>query len=367
MTRPNPAPRRSPEQTFFLAVLVVLTVGMAAVVMPFFGAVFWGFVLALLFEPLYRWFLGRMKKPRPTLAALATLAVILLMVMLPLALVTVSLVQEVGGLVQRVKSGEVDFGRYFAQIVAALPSWATGLMDRLGLADLGALQQKLIAAIGARGQALGGTAVDFGQQALDFIVGFCVAMYMLFFLLRDGREVSRKVVDAIPLEPAVKGRLLTTFTTVIRATVKGNVLVAIAQGALGGLAFWVLGVHGAVLWAVVMAFLSLLPAVGAALIWGPVALYLLATGSIWQGAALIGWGVVVIGLIDNVLRPILVGKDTQLPDYIVLITTLGGLALFGLNGFVIGPLIVAMGLAAWQIYTAERKRARDGEAAGESV
>ena len=367
MTRPTPAPRRSPEQTFFLVVLVVLTVGLAAVVMPFFGAVFWGFVLALLFEPLYRWFLGRMNKPRPTLAALATLAVILLMVMLPLALVTVSLVQEVSGLVQRVKSGEVNFGRYFEQIVAALPSWATGLMDRLGLGDVGALQQKLIAAISARGQALGGTAVDFGQQALDFIVGFCVAMYMLFFLLRDGRELSRRVVEAIPLEPAIKSRLLSTFTTVIRATVKGNVLVAIAQGALGGLAFWVLGVHGAVLWAVVMAFLSLLPAIGAALIWGPVALYLLATGAVWQGAALIGWGVLVIGLIDNVLRPILVGKDTQLPDWIVLITTIGGLALFGLNGFVIGPLIAAMCLVAWQLYTSQRKKARDPEAGAEGL
>ena len=367
MTRPNTAPRRSPEQTFFLAVVAVLTVGLAAVVMPFFGAVFWGVVLALLFEPLYRWFLGRMKKGRPTLAALATLAVILLMVMLPLALVTVSLVQEVSGLVQRVKSGEVNFGRYFEQIVAALPSWATGLMDRLGLVDIGTLQQKLTDAIGARGQALGGRAVDFGQDALDFIVGFCLAMYMLFFLLRDGREVSRRVVEAIPLEPAVKVRLLATFTTVIRATVKGNVLVAVAQGALGGLAFWVLGVHGALLWAVVMAFLSLLPAVGAALIWGPVALYLLATGAVWQGAALIGWGVVVIGLVDNVLRPILVGKDTQLPDYVVLVTTLGGLALFGLSGFVIGPLIAAMCLAAWQIYSDERKRARHAEAGTEGL
>lgn len=367
MTRPNPAPRRSPEQTFFLAVVAVLTVGLGLVVMPFFGAVFWGIVLALLFEPLYRAFLGRMKKGRPTLAALATLAVILVMVMLPLALVTVSLVQEVSGLVQRVKSGEVDFGRYFEQIVAALPSWATGLLERLGLVDIGTLQQKLTAAIAARGQALGGRAVGFGQDALDFIVGFFLAMYMLFFLLRDGHEVSRRVVEAIPLEPAVKGRLLATFTTVIRATVKGNVLVAVAQGALGGLAFWVLGVHGALLWAVVMAFLSLLPAVGAALIWGPVALYLLATGAIWQGAALIGWGVVVIGLVDNVLRPILVGKDTQLPDYVVLITTLGGLALFGLSGFVIGPLIAAMCLAAWQVDTAERKKTRDAESGSEGL
>ena len=159
-------------------------------------------------------------------------------------------------------------------------------------------------------------------------------MYLLFFLLRDGAAVAREIRAAIPLDPPVKARLLERFTTVIRATVKGNVLVAAAQGALGGLAFWVLGVHAPMLWAVVMAFLSLLPAVGAALIWGPVALYLLATGQLWQGFGLIAFGVFVIGLIDNVLRPILVGKDTQMPDYVVLISTVGGLALIGINGFV---------------------------------
>ena len=106
-----------------------------------------------------------------------------------------------------------------------------------------------------------------------------------------------------------------------------------------------------------MAFLSLLPAVGAALIWGPVALYLLATGQLWQGFGLIAFGVFVIGLIDNVLRPILVGKDTQMPDYVVLISTVGGLALFGLNGFVIGPVIAAMFIAAWQLLAADRLKA----------
>ncbi len=356
MTRPPPASPRRTETNFFVVLVVGLTVAMAAVLWPYWGTVFWGAVLALLFEPLYRRILGRMPT-RPTLAALATVVVILLIVILPVTLVAVSLAQEITGLFQRVKSGQVDFGRYFEQIVAALPSWATGLMDRGGLGDVDALQQKLTAAITTRGQAMAGRALDFGQDALDLIVGFCVAMYLLFFLLRDGREVSRKFVAAIPVAARHKGALIDKFTTVIRATVKGNILVAAAQGALGGLAFWVLGVHGAILWAVVMAFLSLLPAIGAALIWAPVSLYLLAIGEVWQGVALIAWGVLVIGLIDNVLRPALVGKDTQLPDYLVLITTLGGLALFGLNGFVIGPVIAAMFIAVWQIFTAMRAEA----------
>ncbi len=341
MKRPDPASTNAFERKSFILLLVVLTVAFAWIVWPFYGAVFWGAVLAMLFEPLYRKLAARLGNRR-SVAALMTLLVIVLMVILPLALVAVSLVQEVSGLYQRVKSGQVDFGAYFAQMVAALPSWATGLLERLGLTDLAVLQAKLTAAITQRGQTITGRAVDFGQDALDLVVGFFIAMYLLFFLLRDGASVAREIRAAIPLEPPIKARLLERFTTVIRATVKGNVLVAAAQGALGGLAFWVLGVHAPMLWAVVMAFLSLLPAVGAALIWAPVALYLLATGQVWQGFGLIAFGVFVIGLIDNVLRPILVGKDTQLPDYVVLISTVGGLALIGINGFVIGPLIAAM-------------------------
>ena len=353
MKRTDPAATRAFDRNAFLILLVALTVALVWIVLPFWGAVFWGSVLALLFEPLYRKLVGRLSGRR-TLAALATLAVILVIVILPLALVAVSLVQEVTAMVQRVRTGQLDFGAYFAQIVAALPSWATGLLERLGLDNLAVLQGKVTAAISQRGQTLAGRAVDFGQDALDLVVGFCIAMYLLFFLLRDGSAVAAAIRAAIPLEAGVKERLLERFTTVVRATVKGNVLVAVAQGALGGLAFWVLGVHAPMLWAVVMAFLSLLPAVGAALIWGPVALYLLATGQVWQGFGLIAFGVLVIGLIDNVLRPVLVGKDTQLPDYVILISTVGGLAVVGLNGFVVGPLIAAMFVSAWQLLAAER-------------
>ena len=126
---------------------------------------------------------------------------------------------------------------------------------------------------------------------------------------------------------------------------------AIAQGALGGLAFWYLDVSAPVLWGVLMAFLSLLPAIGAALVWGPVAIYFLVTGAIWQGVVLAAYGVLVIGLVDNILRPILVGKDTKLPDYVILLSTLGGMALFGLNGFVIGPVIAALFIAAWDLFS----------------
>lgn len=125
---------------------------------------------------------------------------------------------------------------------------------------------------------------------------------------------------------------------------------------LGGLIFWFLEIPSPLLWAVLMALLSLLPAVGAAIVWGPVALYFLLSGAIWQGVLLGLYGVFVIGLVDNVLRPILVGKDTRMPDYLILISTLGGLAIFGLNGFVIGPLIAALFISSWDLFVDTRPR-----------
>ena len=160
----------------------------------------------------------------------------------------------------------------------------------------------------------------------------------------------------IPLRTEQKAALFSRFADVVRATVKGGILVAIAQGALGGLAFWFLGIHAPLLWAVLMAFLSLLPAIGAGLVWLPVAIYFLASGAVWQGVSLITYGVLVIGLVDNILRPSLVGKDTKLPDYVVLISTLGGIEVFGLHGFVIGPLIAAIFMVTWEIFSSSKSR-----------
>jgi predicted PurR-regulated permease PerM len=139
--------------------------------------------------------------------------------------------------------------------------------------------------------------------------------------------------------------------------VKGDILVAVVQGALGGLIFWALGLHAPVLWAVVMSFLSLLPVLGSMLVWFPAALYLMVTGWVWQGVVLIGFGALVIGLIDNLLRPALVGRDARLPDYVVLLSTLGGLQLFGVTGFVLGPVIAAVFIAVWEMYASLRNAA----------
>ena len=337
------------QRGVFLALLAAVTVAFLWVLMPFFGAVLWGVALAILFTPLYKWLLKKMRG-KPNFAALSTLAICLFIVILPLAMVGVSLVQEIALVTQSIRSGQLNFAAYFQQILDASPQWLLNLVERFDLGDMAAWQARISAAAGQASQIIASQALAIGQNTFDFIVSFFVMLYLLYFLVRDGATLSKTMRDAVPLAKPHTHYLLNKFTTVIRATVKGNVAVAVAQGALGGLAFWFLGVQGALLWAVLMAFLSLLPAVGAALIWGPVAIYFLATGQFWQGGVLIFVGVFVIGLVDNILRPVLVGKDTQMPDYIVLMSTIGGMAIFGINGFVIGPVIAALFMAAWSLF-----------------
>src|SRR5690606_22244297 len=228
----------------------------------------------------------------------------------------------------------------------------------IGITNLD-LEQPLAAGLRAASQFLAGQLVLLGQNTFVFVIGLFVMLYLLFFLLRDGDALARRLNDAVPLRPEQRRALADKFTMGIRAMIKGTLAVAVVQGALGGLIFWLLGIPAAALWRVVRGILLLLPAVVSPIIWGPVAIYLLATGEVWQGLILLAYGALVIGLIDNVLRPILVGKDTRIPDYVVLISTLGGLALFGVNGLLLGPVIAALFLAVWDIFSASRRRYHD--------
>jgi len=282
-------------------------------------------------------------------------------VVLPTVLISVALAREAGAVYERLQSGALDPALYFRGVFEALPPGVTAWLDRFGLVDFSILQQRLTDALAQGSRFIAAQALGIGQGTFEFIVQLFITLYLAFFLIRDGDSLARVLRHAVPLAPAHQRELLGKFAVVVRATVKGNLLVAALQGLLGGLAFWFLGLQGALLWAVLMAFLSLLPAVGAALVWGPVALFYLLTGALWQGLALTAWGVLVIGLVDNLLRPLLVGKDTRLPDYVVLITTLGGMAVLGINGFVLGPAIAAMFVAVWHIYGATRATGKAGD------
>ena len=350
------------EDKAFLFLIIAVSLAFAWILLPFFGAILWGTIIATLFVPLHRRLLASSGQ-RPNLAAFFTVMIIIAIVILPMTLIAASLTQEALSVYGKVQSGEMDPVRFFKQVHDASPAWASTLLDRLGLESLSAAQETISAGLMAGSQYIATQALRIGQSTFDFMANLLVMLYLLFFLLRDEETLSRRIRDAIPLQAEHRQAFLLKFLVVIRATVKGDMVVALLQGTLGGLVFWFLGISAPLLWAVVMAFVSLLPAIGAGLIWIPVAVFLLATGAIWQGLVLIIFGALVIGLVDNFLRPFLVGKDTKMPDYVVLVSTVGGLATFGLNGLVIGPVIAALFIAAWDIFSSSRVIAKDDGAA----
>jgi len=342
--------RENLQHQALLLLLIAVTLAFAWILLPFYGAILWGVVLAIIFSPIQRRLLA-VTRQRHNLAAFITLLLFLVVVFIPLALIAASLVQEGAIFYEKISSGQLNVDAYFHQGITSLPAWISNLLSRFELGDFSTFLNTLSTAATAGSKYIATKALNIGQNTAEFIIGIGVMLYLLFSLLRDGQSLTTKIKQLIPMREEHKNLLFARFITVIRATVKGNIFVAAIQGALGGVMFWFLGIPGAMLWGVMMALMSLLPAVGAAVIWAPVAIYYLITGSIWQGLTLIVYGVLVIGLVDNILRPILVGKDTQMPDYVVLISTLGGIAIFGLNGFVIGPVIAALFIATWDIFS----------------
>jgi predicted PurR-regulated permease PerM len=337
----------------FAALLIVVSLLFAWILWPFFGAILWAVVTAIVFAPVNARVTSAMPD-RPGVAALITLTAILLIVILPFLAIGASLVSQGAETYAAIQDGRIDLGALIRRIIATLPGWVTDFAARYGIYNAADVQERAAAWVTASTQSIASRAVSIGQGTAGLVIDLAVMLYLLFFLLRDGGALIARIADRLPLQPQRRRALLERFTLVVRATVKGGFLIALLQGALGGLIFWVLGIPSPLLWAALMAFLSLVPAVGAGLVWGPVAIYLLATGSLWQGGVLIAFGVVVIGTADNVLRPMLVGKDVRLPDYLILISTLGGIEIFGLNGFVVGPLIAAMFVTVWKMLAQTR-------------
>ena len=336
------------ERRTFILLLITVSVLFAVILRPFWTPIFWALVVTVLFSPLRNWMLPRLDNRR-TPTALLTLLTLSVAVILPVLLLMFSFINEGAALYERIESRQVSPGQFIDQVISAIP-FLPELMARAGV-DTESIRQYLASSATSISEMIATQALNIGRNTVDFTLKLALMLYLTFFLLRDGDRLVVIIRNAIPLSAGRKQLLFNKFVEVTRATIKGNLLVAIVQGALGGLIFWILGISGPVLWAVVMAFLSLIPAVGAALVWLPVAIYLYATGNWLQASVLIAYGALIIGLADNVLRPILVGRDTKLPDYVVLFSTIGGLSLMGVTGFVLGPLIAAVFMSFWTIFS----------------
>jgi len=345
------------ERRTFLVLLGVITLLFAMVLRPFWSAIFWAIVVTVLFAPMQSRMLSRFHDRR-SLAALITLLTLSIIVIIPVLALLSAFIQQGVNFYSLIESREIEPAQFIDQIVSAIP-FLPGLMERAGV-DTESIRGYLASSATGISEIIAQQALAIGRNTVSFTVKLVLMLYLTFFLLRDGDRLVALMTAAVPLSENRKQLLFHKFVEVTRATVKGNLLVAIVQGALGGLIFWLLAIPAPVLWAVVMAFLSLIPAVGAALVWVPVALYLYATGAWFEASTLVAYGAIIIGLADNVLRPILVGRDTKLPDYIVLFSTMGGIALLGINGFVIGPLIAALFLSFWNIFISDNKPVQAG-------
>ncbi len=334
------------ENGFFLLALALITVLFFTLLRPFTGAVLWACVLALLFYPLQTWQVNRWG--RPNLAALGTLLTCICIGIIPTLFLVMSFFKEGAHLYHQIQSGELNPALWLDQIHQSFPAIQEFLAEFN--VDLASLNQQLSGSAVSASRFLAQHAVKVGQGTLQFFVSLGLMLYLLFYLLRDGALLIDLLKRALPLGDEREHLLMQKFAEVTRATVKGNLLVALMQGTLGGLIFWFLGIPNPLLWGIIMVFLSMIPVVGAGLIWIPVAIYLFITGQWIDGTILVVFGVCIIGLVDNVLRPLLVSRDTKMPDYMILFSTLGGLSLFGLNGFVIGPLVAALFMSFWGIF-----------------
>lgn len=339
---------RSVENRTFFGLVALVTLGFAWMIRGFLMPVFWAVVLAVLFWPVFGELRSRMGE-RGSAAALATVLLVIVAVVVPVGLVAAAVTSEAVDLYGRVARGEIRL----AASVEAVRGWQPEV-ERLATrfnVDLDRVALSLSEGALAVGQSLVARLLSLGQSALQMLLMVAVSLYVLFFFLRDGERLHAALVRALPLGDPRERRLFRRFADLTRATVKGTFVVAIVQGALGGAAFAALGLSAPVLWGVMMALLSLIPALGAALVWGPAAIYLFVTGAWVKGLILVAFGAGVVGLADNVLRPMLVGRSVGMPDYLILISTLGGLTAFGVSGLVIGPVVAGLFLSVWNILT----------------
>lgn len=341
--------QHSLEFRSFLLFLAFVSLLFFSILMPFLGAIFWAVALAIIFAPLQNYFVQHIKWKN--IATLCTLLCCSLVVVLPFLFVITSVIAECVKIYASLNSGSTNLAHYFSEIQKAYP-FLQDILQQLNL-EPGLITQKVSEFALKISGIIAQQTVHIGQGTISFIVQIAIMLYVAFFMMRDSKSLIIKLHKALPLGHKREQLLFAKFSEVTRATIKGSLVVAMVQGTIGGFVFYFLGISSALLWGVVMTLFSLIPMVGASIVWFPVCVYFFAVGETLNACILLFFGAVVIGLMDNILRPVLVGRDTKLPDYVILLSTLGGFSIFGMNGFVVGPLVATLFIASWEIFTLE--------------
>ncbi|MGI8820802.1 MAG: AI-2E family transporter [Chthoniobacterales bacterium] len=334
---------------FVLLLVVLVTVIFLAVLWPFLKPLMLGAMLTGLLRPVYHW-LTRLLRGRKSLAAALSLLLLFLVVAGPVSAFGGVVVNQALNVsehalpwVQQHLGGASTFNAH-DWLVQRFPALATYVPEQERI------MEGLGTAVKAAGGFLVGAASGITAGTATFLLDLFVMLYAMFYFLRDGRVILEKIFYYTPLNHEDEVQVLQRLTSVTRATIKGTLLIGVVQGALAGLGFWVAGLDGAAFWGTLMAFLSVVPGIGAALVWVPAVIYLYIVGQSLTATLLLAWCAAGVGAIDNVLRPMLVGKDARMPDLLILLGTLGGLFFFGPIGFIIGPIVCGLFLTIWEIY-----------------
>jgi predicted PurR-regulated permease PerM len=334
------------RQAFLLLLVTAISAAFIAMIREFLLTILLAAIFTALSYPVYQWLLDRFRG-RKALAAIATLVLVLTLVLAPLVAVLGAGANEALRVTDTIRprlQQLVDQPGEFDSRLRALPGYHRLEPYR------GQILNKTGELVGSTGKFLFAALSATTRATAVFIFHFFVLLYTMYFFLTGGPGLLRTVLAYLPLTEADKQRMLEKFVSVTRATLKGTILIGAAQGMLGGLAFWALGVDGAIFWGTVMTVLSIIPGVGGALIWVPTAIVLIVTGEVWRGIVLVLFCGLVVGSIDNLLRPRLVGQDTKMHELLIFFSTLGGLLLFGVMGFILGPLLAALFVTAWEMF-----------------
>ena len=331
------------RSAFFFGLIGLLSIAMLYLFQPFFYPIFWAAVIAVMFYPHYQWLNNYLKMPNLNAAIMVSL--VILTIFIPLILVFALLVNQISSLYE-----QIDVHAFLAP-VTSLSEWAQGTPFA---SMVPASSEEWVKQAADFGTKISGSALQylksFTQNSFTFILSLFLMFYTLFFFFRDGGKLLKRLMHLSPLGEKYEVMLYDHFTSTARATLKSTLIVGTVQGTLGGIMFWITGVPGALVWAVVMILFSVIPAFGSFIIWLPAGLIMLALGNTWQGITILLVGTFVIGTIDNFLRPPLIGKDISMHPLLVLFSTLGGIFLFGISGFVIGPVLASLYLATMTIY-----------------
>ncbi len=338
------------QRTCFVALLIFITAAFIWLIRGFLQPIFWAVALSIVFYPAHRRITQRLRD-RPNTTAGISVVLVLLVVVIPIIGIVLAVTGEAAALLAQIRGGEFNLAGLFSNLADRLPQVELAL-QRAGVEPEN-VTERASSVMATVSGFLANWALQFGQDTLRTMVFFFLMLYLLFFFLKDGETILNRLVHALPLGDNRERKLIARFEEVSRATIKGSLVIGIVQGAIGGVSFALLGIGAPVLWGVLMALLSMVPAVGPMLIWFPAVIILLLSERVVAAIILMLIGAVIISLVDNLLRPILVGRDTRMPDYLIMLSTLGGLTAFGLAGVIIGPIIAAFFLTVWEMAMVE--------------